>query len=313
MINHIAENLRDLRRRHRMTLEEVAERLEVTRQAVSRWEGGESVPDLDNCAALARLFQVSLDDLVHFDPQAVGVQVPPKGKHMFGLVTVGDRGQIVIPKQARALFNIKPGDALLVLGDEALETRGLALVDPGPGPGGPGPVHGPCEGGTAGPAGEGGPPAVRRIWMDQLRWQCILWVVVFHVVSLFNSCGMPLVVGAGWPALDILGYFTYPWLMPLMFLLSGLGARYALERRTARAFLRERRDSLLLPRRGALVLVAPLLCAVAWRTAGVSFQEMAGVLPVPLVCLIALLAGLGQAPILPHLFPCPLALPPPPR
>ena len=111
MKNHIAENLRDLRRRHRMTLEGVAERL-------------------DNCAALARLFHVSLDDLVHFDPQAAGVQVPPKGKHMFGLVTVGDRGQIVIPKQARALFRIKPGDALLVLEDEALETRGLALVDP---------------------------------------------------------------------------------------------------------------------------------------------------------------------------------------
>lgn len=130
MKNHIAENLRDLRRRHRMTLEGVAERLAVSRQAVSKWESGETVPDLDNCAALAQLFQVSLDDLVHFDPQAVGAEVPPKGKHMFGLVTVGDRGQIVIPKQARDLFNIKPGDALLVLGDEALETRGLALVDP---------------------------------------------------------------------------------------------------------------------------------------------------------------------------------------
>lgn len=144
--------------------------------------------------------------------------------------------------------------------------------------------------------------------MDQLRWQCILWVVVFHVVSLFNSCGMPLGVGAGWPALDLLGYLTYPWLMPLMFLLSGLGARYALERRTAKAFLRERRDSLLLPLLGELVLIAPLLCAFTWRTAGVSFQEMAQVLPLPVVCLIALLAGMGPAWFLPYLFLCSLVL-----
>ncbi len=48
-----------------------------------------------------------------------------KGKHMFGVVTVGERGQIVIPKRARDIFDIKPGDQLMVLGDE---TQGLALV-----------------------------------------------------------------------------------------------------------------------------------------------------------------------------------------
>ena len=44
---------------------------------------------------------------------------------MFGSVKVGERGQIVIPKEAREIFGIKPGDLLLVLGDEA---RGLAIV-----------------------------------------------------------------------------------------------------------------------------------------------------------------------------------------
>jgi AbrB family looped-hinge helix DNA binding protein len=48
-----------------------------------------------------------------------------KGKHMFGSVKVGERGQIVIPKEAREIFGIKPGDLLLVLGDEA---KGLAIV-----------------------------------------------------------------------------------------------------------------------------------------------------------------------------------------
>lgn len=40
------------------------------------------------------------------------------GKHIFGTVKVGEKGQIVIPKEARTIFHIEPGDTLLVLGDE---------------------------------------------------------------------------------------------------------------------------------------------------------------------------------------------------
>lgn len=47
------------------------------------------------------------------------------GKHIFGTVKVGERGQIVIPKEAREIFGISPGDTLMVLGDEK---RGIALV-----------------------------------------------------------------------------------------------------------------------------------------------------------------------------------------
>ena len=48
-----------------------------------------------------------------------------KGQHIFGTVKVGEKGQIVIPKEARRIFGLKPGDTLLVLGDEA---QGLAVV-----------------------------------------------------------------------------------------------------------------------------------------------------------------------------------------
>ena len=41
-------------------------------------------------------------------------------KRVFGTAKVGDRGQIVIPKEARDLFGIKPGDTLLILGDEEM-------------------------------------------------------------------------------------------------------------------------------------------------------------------------------------------------
>jgi AbrB family looped-hinge helix DNA binding protein len=48
----------------------------------------------------------------------------PKGKYVW-TAKVGEKGQIVIPKQARQVFDIKPGDTLLLLGDEA---QGLAIV-----------------------------------------------------------------------------------------------------------------------------------------------------------------------------------------
>lgn len=49
----------------------------------------------------------------------------PEGKYVFGTVKVGDKGQIVIPKKAREVFGISPGDSLLVLGDEK---QGIGLV-----------------------------------------------------------------------------------------------------------------------------------------------------------------------------------------
>lgn len=49
----------------------------------------------------------------------------PDGKHIFGMVKVGPKGQIVIPKEARTVFGIKPGDSLMLVGDE---TQGLAII-----------------------------------------------------------------------------------------------------------------------------------------------------------------------------------------
>ena len=48
------------------------------------------------------------------------------GKHILGTVKVGEKGQIVIPKEARTIFNIQPGDTLIVLGDE--KQGGLAIM-----------------------------------------------------------------------------------------------------------------------------------------------------------------------------------------
>lgn len=127
--SNIASNLRFLRTQNRMTQEEVAEKIGVTRQAVAKWENGDSLPDILNCEALAELYGVSLNDLVRYDSEQEGMPIPPKNKHLFGVVTLGERGQVVLPKKARDTFGLKPGDTLVVLGDTNLPTPGMALVD----------------------------------------------------------------------------------------------------------------------------------------------------------------------------------------
>ena len=51
-------------------------------------------------------------------PRGKHVLGMPKGRHVYGTVKVGEKGQIVIPKEARSHFGIQPGDTLLILGDE---------------------------------------------------------------------------------------------------------------------------------------------------------------------------------------------------
>ena len=120
-----ADNLLPLRKMNHMSQEELAEKVNVSRQTLSKWETGESVPDIEKCKLLAEIFRVTLDDLVRYESTVDGLGVPPRGKHAFGLVTVGDKGQIVIPAKARRIFNIQAGDQLLVLGDEE---QGLAII-----------------------------------------------------------------------------------------------------------------------------------------------------------------------------------------
>lgn len=119
------DNLIQLRKMNHMSQEELAEKADVSRQTLSKWETGESLPDIEKAMLLADVFGVTLDDLVNYESVIYGLGVPPKGKHAFGMVTVGDKGQIVIPAKARKVFHINPGDQILVLGDEE---RGLALM-----------------------------------------------------------------------------------------------------------------------------------------------------------------------------------------
>lgn len=70
-----ANRLVQLRKKHDLSQEELAEKLSISRQAVSKWERAESSPDTDNLIALAELYGVTLDELVHGTESAAKEEV----------------------------------------------------------------------------------------------------------------------------------------------------------------------------------------------------------------------------------------------
>lgn len=123
----LKDNLVMLRNINGYSQEELAEKIGISRQAYARWENGTTIPDIEKCRLLAELYEVTLDSLVRTEKQdGIEVTLPPapKGKSIWGSVTISERGQIVIPKAAREKFGLTGGQRLIVVGDEI----GIALI-----------------------------------------------------------------------------------------------------------------------------------------------------------------------------------------
>lgn len=63
----IANRLQELRKKHGLSQEELADKLNVSRQAVSKWERGDASPDTDNLIALAKIYNISIDELIKYE------------------------------------------------------------------------------------------------------------------------------------------------------------------------------------------------------------------------------------------------------
>ncbi|MFC7686525.1 helix-turn-helix domain-containing protein [Ureibacillus sp. GCM10028918] len=122
----IGMNIRILRKKNKMSQELLAERLNVSRQTVAKWESDEALPDIQKCQLLSNIFQITLDQLTGDMSEEEVEHLAPIGKRFFGVVKVGERGQVVIPKEARDIYQIQAGDRLVVLGDDSL--KGFALL-----------------------------------------------------------------------------------------------------------------------------------------------------------------------------------------
>lgn len=121
----LKDNLAMLRNMHGYSQEYIAERIGISRQAYAKWESGATIPDIEKCALLAEEYGTTIDSLIRTTTvEGVGVMPPaPAGKDLWGVVTMGDRGQIVIPKGARDKFDLNGGQRLIVASDEI----GIAL------------------------------------------------------------------------------------------------------------------------------------------------------------------------------------------
>lgn len=122
----LKDNLAILRNIHGFSQEELAEKINISRQAYAKWERGDTIPDIEKCKSLAEIYGVSIDSLVKTEKtEEVGVLPPaPKGKNIWGSVVINERGQIVIPKAAREKFALTGGQRLIVLSDE----EGIAII-----------------------------------------------------------------------------------------------------------------------------------------------------------------------------------------
>lgn len=117
--------LKIYRKQYGFTQEDIAEKLGVSRQAVAKWEKGESLPDIESCIKLADLYETTVDILL----RDMGKEEHSKdGKHVFGICKLNEKGQITLPAECRKVFNLNAGDAIIVLGDEE---KGIALINAG--------------------------------------------------------------------------------------------------------------------------------------------------------------------------------------
>lgn len=94
---------------------------------------------------------------------------------------------------------------------------------------------------------------MRKHWLDNLRWVTVLLVLFYHVIYFYNNKGVFGGIGGFGPYpeypqyQDVVMYILYPWFMPLLFLLAGVSARYALEKYDARTWFKARTRKLLVP------------------------------------------------------------------
>src|SRR5699024_4293105 len=84
IINMMDSNLRVLRKKNKLSQEQLVEKVNVSRQTVAKWESEESLPDIYKCKTLSEIFQVTLDQMSNNMSEEEANHLAPKGKQFFG-------------------------------------------------------------------------------------------------------------------------------------------------------------------------------------------------------------------------------------
>ncbi len=108
-----------------MTQEELAEKMNVSRQTVAKWEAGDSIPDIAKCSVLASIFNLYLDDIADmFIDRDDERSMHPKNQYFLGISKIENR-TVVLPENAMKMYGFKEGDVLLILGNSS---QGISLA-----------------------------------------------------------------------------------------------------------------------------------------------------------------------------------------
>lgn len=134
---------------------------------------------------------------------------------------------------------------------------------------------------------------MRRPYLDNIRSLTVLLVVVYHVFYMFNGVATAGVIGPfrEAQAQDAVQYVLFPWFMVLLFIVSGMCAKYYLEAHTARDFARTRTVKLLVPSTLGLFVFQWIQGYCNMRISG-AFDQMKGVPGVALYLIMAV-SGIG--------------------
>ena len=136
---------------------------------------------------------------------------------------------------------------------------------------------------------------MRKYWLDNIRWFVVAVVALYHVFYMYNAEGIPgvcgKITGLDVQYVDLFQYFVYPWVMTVLFLVSGISSRLYLEKHTDRQYLISRTRKLLVP---CTVGLFAFQFVQGWVNVSLSgvFDKNPG-MPFPAKAVICVLSGIG--------------------
>ncbi len=128
MTIELGNRLADLRKQHGYSQEELADKLGVSRQAISKWERGEASPDTDNLIELARIYGISLDELLGLKPSSNNQETPKEEKVNINEEKSENEDRVVITKEGLDITDdegqhVKIGKQGVIVNDKKVEMK----------------------------------------------------------------------------------------------------------------------------------------------------------------------------------------------
>lgn len=137
---------------------------------------------------------------------------------------------------------------------------------------------------------------MRKAYLDNIRWITVVLVVIYHVFYMYNGEGIPGVLGKitdlpvqYW---DLYQYAVYPWFMSILFIVSGICARYDLMKHSGKEFIRKRTTRFLVPSTIGLFAFQFIQGYINMSLGG-AFETMTASVPLPAKFLIMAVSGTG--------------------